>query len=206
MQFDWLEEKALSGLLRWLVIKQVAGKQERQRPVEEEGGIPLSATGREGLKQYLRVFLRGQMETEGAGVPDAVSFVFVHTHKPFEDAMKCEGYWQDVKILNTGGWMVDTVEPDLPHGAAAVLLDEELNVVSLRFFNEGRYVAQVEEPLAPGQAHGALYAHVAGIVKAELEPWRSLGTTIAREVPRRAKLLESRIHRLQTNPGTRSRA
>jgi len=205
LHFDWLEEKVLSALLRRFVVKRITGKQERQRPVEKGGGIPLSATGREGLKQYLKVFLRGQTETEGAGVPDAVSFIFGHTHKPFEDAMKCEGYGQAVKIFNTGGWVVDTVEPDPPHGAAAVLLDEELNAVSLRFFNEGQYVARVAEPLAPGQAHGALYANVAGIVNPGREPWRSLGTTIAREVRRRAKFLESRLRRLQTNPGASSK-
>ena len=80
----------------------------------------MSASGKEGLGQYLKVFLRGQMEIEGAGVPDAVSFVFGHTHKPFEDAMECEGYGQAMKIFNTGGWVVDTVVPDPPHGAAAV--------------------------------------------------------------------------------------
>ncbi len=205
LHFDWLEEKVLSGLLRWLVVERVAGKQERQRPIEEEGGVPLSAVGREGLKQYLKIFLRGQMETEGARAPGAVSFVFGHSHKPFEDTMKCEGYAQHVKILNTGGWVVDTVEPDPLHGGAAVLLDEELNAVSLRFFNEERYVARVEEPLAPGQAHGALYAQLAEIVKPEREPWRSLGTTIDREVRQRGGNLKSRMRSLQSSFGAKSR-
>jgi hypothetical protein len=138
------------------------------------------------------------METEGASVPGRLTFVLGHTHKPFVEAMECEGYGGGVKILNTGGWVVDTIRRDPHHGAAVVLVDEEMNAVSLRLFNEERYEARVEEPLAPGQRHGALYAHLRGIVGAKPEPWRGLGTTVAREVELRAGHLAARLRRRQS--------
>ncbi len=39
-------------------------------------------------------------------------------------------------VYNTGGWVVETVDPAPVHGGAAVLLNENLDVVSLRMYNE----------------------------------------------------------------------
>ena len=81
-----------------------------------------------------------------------------------------------------------------------ILIDEELNAVSLRLFNEERYQARWRSRSRAGQAPRCAVRPRRGIVEAKPEPWRGLGTTVASEIRRRAKFLESRIRRLQAKP------
>jgi hypothetical protein len=43
-----------------------------------------------------------------------------------------------LSVYNSGGWVVDTADTEPAHGGAIVLADEELNVVSVRMFNEAK--------------------------------------------------------------------
>ena len=53
--------------------------------------------------------------------------------KPFEEVRNFQAYLGDgVPVYNTGGWVVETVDPGPLHGGAAVLLNENLDVASLR--------------------------------------------------------------------------
>ena len=40
LHYDWLEEKVLSALLRRLVVKRIAGKQERRNRSRKEAEFP----------------------------------------------------------------------------------------------------------------------------------------------------------------------
>jgi UDP-2,3-diacylglucosamine pyrophosphatase LpxH len=66
----------------------------------------------------------------------SMAFVFGHTHKPFQDQLLIEGYRAPVSIFNTGGWVMDQPTMMSRQGAAAVLIDEHINVRSLRLFND----------------------------------------------------------------------
>ena len=77
-----------------------------------------------------------QVLKEIGTMPEEVTLVFGHTHKPFQKDMKdFTGYPRWVNVYNTGGWVVETVFPEPVHGAAVVLVDEELNATSLRMYN-----------------------------------------------------------------------
>jgi hypothetical protein len=69
-------------------------------------------------------------------MPHELSFIFGHTHKPFQDELLVDGYKVPVGIFNTGGWVLD--EPTLMpvQGCAAMLVSDELEVASLRLFND----------------------------------------------------------------------
>jgi hypothetical protein len=41
-----------------------------------------------------------------------------------------------MKVYNSGGWVVDSNEVQKLHGGAAILIDENYDVVSLRLYNE----------------------------------------------------------------------
>jgi hypothetical protein len=88
---------------------------------------------------------------------------------------------QPVRILNTGGWVVDTRVPRPEQGGAVALIGEDLSAVSLRFYNEGRYTVRVEEPLQPGEPHGELWEHLHAVVQPDREPWRTFTDTVAHE-------------------------
>ena len=63
-----------------------------------------------------------------------MTFVFGHTHKPFQDLLVLDGYPNPVQVFNTGGWVLDQVRQATTQGAAAVFIDDELNAGSLRLF------------------------------------------------------------------------
>ena len=42
--------------------------------------------------------------------PDEVTFVFGHTHKPFEEPRTFPNLGNGVPVYNTGGWVVEPVD------------------------------------------------------------------------------------------------
>jgi hypothetical protein len=61
-----------------------------------------------------------------------VTFVFGHTHKPFQSRIVAPGFTKPPAIYNTGGWDLDMPMFGTRLGAAAVFIDDDLNVASLR--------------------------------------------------------------------------
>jgi len=105
----------------------------------------LSEEGWEGLHWYLSKPLYRQILE--AFMPDGrlepanpktietdTTFIFGHTHKPFQDSLGVKGFKAPVKILNTGGWVVDQPGFSSVQGGAVIFVDEQLNSASLRLF------------------------------------------------------------------------
>ena len=65
---------------------------------------------------------------------EPLTFIFGHTHKPFEDEIVAASYSEPVRVFNSGGWMLDEPRLDTVQGASMVLIDEDLNVAALRLF------------------------------------------------------------------------
>lgn len=195
---DWLEERVLRALLNHLV-KDVMGGQERQ-----QGEQRLSEDALKGLGWYMEKMVRTQIEweyetREKKTMPeDSVTFVFGHTHKPFEEDMSFAGYPQWVNVLNTGGWVIGSQDPGQPssvHGGAVVLIDEELNAVNLRMYNEGTYQVRVRAPGHPGEGPSAFANDVSKLVNPMADPWLAFGKAAERAVSVRAANLKARIRR-----------
>jgi hypothetical protein len=101
----------------------------------------MSGEGVSDVRWYLSGPVRQQMTKEPPklGKRPAVqelSFVFGHTHKPFQDQLAIAGYSHPVSIYNTGGWVMDQPTMTPTQGAASVFIDDRLNVASLRLFND----------------------------------------------------------------------
>ncbi len=105
----------------------------------------LSKEGWKGLEWYLAGPVHQQIIEQSklanlsqTGIDDTVTtdttFVFGHTHKPFEGAIGVGGYQKPIKLLNSGGWVVDEADFNSVQGAAAIFIDAELNSASLRLF------------------------------------------------------------------------
>jgi hypothetical protein len=155
---------------------------------------PLGKKGKEGLKKYVGGPLKQQIHEEHKHVqgkiPYDVTFVFGHTHKPFEGRVRIDGYAKQVKLYNTGGWVVDSVEPQPIHGGAIVLVDEDFNVASLRMYNEEAAGSEYRvEIKSCGKTRNPLLDELKTTIEASRDPWKSFSATAAREVARRAKAL-----------------
>lgn len=74
--------------------------------------------------------------TDPMVVKGETTFVFGHTHKPFEDRMVIAGYEKPVNIYNTGGWVLDSPNMSPTQGASLVFIDDEAHAASLRLYND----------------------------------------------------------------------
>jgi hypothetical protein len=159
----------------------------------------LSKDAEKGLWAYMNGPLRDQIRAEqGNNMPPDVTFVFGHTHKSFEDEMNFQEYPQWVKVYNSGGWVVESVDPQPLHGGAVILIGDDLSVASLRMYNENsissNYVVKVEEASHPGEAPSAFCTYVRGLVDATSSPWKEFSDAAARAVHVRAQNLKAEIN------------
>ncbi|WP_088287106.1 metallophosphoesterase [Ideonella sp. A 288] len=97
----------------------------------------MSDAGVADLRWFVGGPVRRQLEKAGLPASDTdLSFVFGHTHKPFQDQFKVPGFIRPVAVYNTGGWVMDQPTMAPTQGAAAVFIDDALNLASLRLFND----------------------------------------------------------------------
>lgn len=177
----WLEGQVLDLVLRQVVKR--FGRLERSAP-----GAP-SAKVLAGLRGYLGVPLLNQLHAEfdGREMPKDVTFVFGHTHKPFQMALDQPEYARPVSVYNTGGWVVDSPKTAPLQGGAAILVDEDLNAASLRVYN------QAEDPSAyrvglsriDGPADNPLYDRLNAMIDPARHPWKGLSEEAAQLVRER---------------------
>ncbi len=96
----------------------------------------LSTSGLEQLQAYLDGPCHAQLHDELNGnVPDDLTFVLGHTHKPYAQRLRAKNYANAVKVYNTGGWTLNGPRLDNAEGAAMVLIDDQLNTASVRLFS-----------------------------------------------------------------------
>lgn len=188
---DLMEEQVLKRLFDAAADR--LGHLERART-----DAALSAEAEKGLSAYLSGPLREQLLIEMKGnIPPEITFVFGHTHKPFQQDSRYEGYPESLNVYNSGGWVVDTVDPQPLHGGAVVLVDEELNAVSLRMYNEkadkDEYAVRVEEALTSHGPNNPLYDRVSQLVDPLEDPWKTLSATVADSVSIRRENLRTTI-------------
>lgn len=154
----------------------------------------------DGLRDYVEGPVQRQLARECDGnVPEHVTFVFGHTHKPFVGTRDYAGFHGPVAIANTGGWVVDTVEPMPLHGAAVVLLDESLAGVLLEMYtqheHDAGYVVRVHAIPGPGAEEFA--ASVRQIIADNPEPWNAFSAATAKAVRARERDLALILERTE---------
>src|SRR5262249_26143982 len=88
-----------------------------------------------------------------------------------------------VHVYNSGGWVVDTMQTESAHGGALVLADEELNVVSVRMYNEteNRHGSPVKVETVEGREN-PLSTRLVEIVHCEKDPWLSFSRVVAENI------------------------
>lgn len=210
--WDFLTAKAIKGLLDLAVDK--ISKAERA-----ETSRLLSHDAEKGLWTYMNGPLQGQVLNEIMKRKDMplqgqilnelrkkknikemftnVTFVFGHTHKPFEEDMNFKEYQNWTNVYNTGGWVVETEKPEPLHGGAVVLIDEALNATSIRMYNESdhldKYSVSVKEAIHPGDNNNPFHAYIQSLINPNQQPWKDFSDAVARAVSVRAQNLKSRI-------------
>lgn len=139
------------------------------------------------LRWYLGGPLRRQFTDQlDADKIEDLSFVFGHTHKPFQDQLVIAPWQRPVSIFNTGGWVLD--EPMLRpvQGAAAILIDDSADVVSLRLFNNPTNgvmaPVHIADAGARGGAQGTLREAASAAVAGAAAPWAAFSDTVRERI------------------------
>ena len=144
----------------------------------------LSEDSINSLIWYIADPTRMQIEAERDRTARDTSFIFGHTHKPFEDQIVADGYDLPVNVYNTGGWILDGMRLDTKEGASMVLIDEYLNVVSVRLFGvptNGKMVPAYATNMSRTDHHaGDFLAEVQGLLEQTKDHWDRL-TEVAHE-------------------------
>ncbi len=188
-------EAVEAGQLEWMLHTLF----NKVRPLEKQRvDHVLSPDALHGLQWFIQDVLLEQLTRENAQtIPQDISFLFGHTHKPFQQEMSFTGYPTPLKVYNSGGWVVDTVKISPLHGAAVLLLDEALNIVSLRMYNQAvnltDYAVRVEELTSSGMARSAFYRQINASVMNAYDPWKAFSEIVAEAVGVHAQLLQTKI-------------
>lgn len=217
----WLKPVTRTVLRRILMFAIAkAGPLERAHVTQ-----PLSDRARDGLIAYLGGPLLRQLQYEDPqrDEPEATpaggrqcTFVFGHTHKPFERIFPdVPGWTYPIRVLNTGGWVVDTIEPVEVQGSAVVLVAEDGAAVSLRLFTEpagggpATPVAVAEPVVEPGTGApipetpmlGAWRRQVEAAVEAGRPTWDAFTVAVTAAVAQRHDALPAIIDHAMKSRG-----
>jgi hypothetical protein len=177
---------------RWAVNKIF--QREANHVATSERGTPsvtLTPKGQEGLRGYLAGPILRQLKDEWKQVPDEVTFVYGHTHKPFVYRWNVGGFPGPVRIYNTGGWVVDTALPAPVQAGAAVLVNGDLDAASVQFYRQQAADAPSPVQLLPpadGDAPSAWHQELSARIDPAAEPWASLARSSAELVAQRHRL------------------
>ena len=191
----------LKALFWYLANKLVVP--ERARPERLLGKETIN-----GLKSYVNGPLKEQfmMDPKSKGKPSKVTFVFGHTHKPFQEKRDSDEYPDGFNVYNSGGWVVDKVDRQLLHGGAVILIDENLEATSLRMYNEtkhpDKYTVSVQEARHPVDQPSVFHARIDGLVKGSYQLWESFSNAVAQAVKVRAQNLRARIQHADNSSGS----
>jgi len=192
----WLGDKITKKIVDFVVHKLVYSERKADQLLSDDAET--------GLQDYVNGPLKLQIEKEWQKLqhldfPDDITIVFGHTHKPFEEPKTFTNIGNGVPVYNTGGWVVETVDPSPVHGGAVVLLNENLDVVSLRMYNEANgsvdapVEVEVQEQPLPGQGHTGFYYKINEWVQGN-PIWHKFSQEVPAELHVRRKILQDKIN------------
>ena len=168
------------------------------------GRSVLSDDARAGVRDYVGGAVLDQLRRagwdDGLTQPGAdagrLSFVFGHTHKPFQAEMIVPGITRPVQLWNTGGWVVDHPGSSPAQGASAVFVDSDANVASLRLFNDPMNgemnPVRAEGSHGPDDRDNPLLASLTDAVDRTADVWAEFSARCRVAIDNRARVLRAR--------------
>ena len=157
----------------------------------------LSPEATTGLLNYLAGPVHGQLVDEFGSVPNRVDLVFGHTHKPFAARRHPTGFPGPVVAHNTGGWVVDAVQPEPTKGGSIALISADLEVVDLCIYRQSDEPGRSRVAVSPvsDAPHEAtpLRDWLVDEIDPATEPWGSISSLAADTVSDRQRQLAQRI-------------
>lgn len=191
LPFEWLRRVVLAQ-----VFGRLAHKLQGERTELEAVCTPRTVAG---IRSYLYGPSFKQLEDELQRLPEDVTFVMGHTHKPFESMIASPDGARSVPVYNTGGWTVDAKLPSPAFGASVLFLSQDLDIACVRVFNdEEQIVPRFEIRSADGSSgpstpfQKALAASMERSRRDAPEVWREMAERLGAAVQLRRERLNAR--------------
>ena len=171
------------------VIVGSAGQAERYSYNEY-----LTPSSLQGLIAYIGQVVLTQMVDElGANnLPEQVTFIFGHTHKPFADQIVVPGFAAPVSVYNSGGWVLDIPQMSSVEGASVVFVDGDLNTATLQVYGmseNGSVLPAVVSSADPiPDAENPMFLKLEKSVKANSKLWDSFRDTVEAELIKKCNM------------------
>lgn len=183
---------SIRGLVEALLDMSLARFAQSERM---DADSVLTPSGVEGVSWYLDNTVRPQLMQSGwQSDRDSLSFVFGHTHKPFQDQILVPSFVEPIQLWNTGGWVLDQPSLSPAQGAAVVVVDSDANVASIRLFNDpiDGDVGTVNVSGCAGvdPSDNPLIARLRAAVEATTE-WADFSSVVLPEIDKRAKFIRA---------------
>lgn len=147
------------------------------------------------MDSYLGETLPAQWKAETQKIkrefPNDYTFILGHTHKPFAVETQDLGLKIPGKeVFNTGGWVVDTIQPMSSHGGAVLFIDEDANVASFKVYTEGEIKPSF---LVPDGKTNPMYETLVENIDLQNKKFGALSKSLEEEIRLRRRLLKVRI-------------
>lgn len=156
----------------------------------------LSQEMKDKLKLYLDKILFRQINKERKDkAPKEIQFVFGHTHKPFAEAVASPNYAKPVQVVNTGGWVVDTVDRKETYGGAVILIDENLNIAPIQMYRECYQPNAAKVCLLPNTVENEFSIRISKLILENQKSFQSFSEITDKEIDLRIINLKTKINK-----------
>lgn len=182
-------EKMVYAFLR-ITLGAVA-KHERA-----DAGGSLSEEMRGKLLEYINKILKRQITREKKyNAPKEIQFVFGHTHKPFAETLANTNYAKPVQVVNTGGWVVDTVDRKDTYGGAVILVDENLNIAPVQFYKEAYKTGETKVSLLANTNQNEFSTCISKLISDKQKSFATFSEIVDKEIDLRIINLKAKINK-----------
>lgn len=106
-------------------------------------------------------------------------------------------------MYNSGGWIVESPNAAALHGGSIILVDDQLNVASIRMYNENaddRPLPIRSEPRPSESLHNPLADEIDKLNFSEDDPWKTFSLMVASIIRIRRKYLRQRVYSTMPKP------
>lgn len=143
---------------------------------------PLSRSSWKTLLRYVSGPVQAEIKNGGVA-SEPLTFIFGHTHKPFQESRSIRDMTLPASILNSGGWVIETPSPTPSVGADVIVIDRSLRAHSIPVFRDTDSGTGEARTQAPGEFHDPQQHHL----------WMQLQSMIHEGIARRRARLIQRI-------------
>ncbi|MFH0823062.1 MAG: metallophosphoesterase [Pseudomonadota bacterium] len=199
LDLGYIKQQALEYVMSQIVTSII----QRERGCDDAILGPEAVTGLDAFMDALLRQIDNEIEnrpTLGLTKRPALTLVLGHTHKPFSwsrnSPERPSAMHTKQPMYNTGGWIVETVDPAPKHGASVMLVDENMSTCGIRVYNESEdgvpkiiHAETADDPSPDSQSFDRAVRE--SIVK-RLNEWESLGLELTGEVDNRREALRGR--------------